>query len=601
MAVVPAIGLLLVGFISTYLAKEVKGHGVPQILEALALRGGRIRPRVGALGVLAPAITIGAGGSVGREGPIALIGAAFGSTLGQFLRLPDKYLSLLVACGAAGGIAATFNAPIAGAFFGLEVVLGSYAMGAVVPVFVSALIAVTVFTHFMGSDPVLAIPQLGLHHPIEILFMLILGVLGGLMGFAYTRGLYFAEDLFDHWSVPWWAKNVSGGLAVGILGLFIPQVLGVGYSTMHLAIMGRMALGGFLLLLITKYAATLLTIGAGGSGGVFAPSLFLGAMLGGLYGSLLHLIFPQLIGSSAVYAAVGMAGVFAGAAQAPFVAITILLEITGDYRLTAAVMAAAVISYIVYGSLYRDSMYTVRLTRRGIAILRGTDVRLEERLAVGTILARPPEALQATATVREATEALAASVAEAMAVLDEKNTFMGIVTLAGLRAAREEGSWEGEIRSLTTPVPTLFNDDSLDLAMRRLAVYDVPALAVLAKTSGELLGLLTTADLVKAYNTQTTRSLDLERRRRNLGTTGTTGGLFREVSVGPDSPLAGRPLREIPWPTEAVAVSVRRSGQTLVPHGETRLLAGDLVLLFGFSPALLELEKAFAPPLNSVS
>ena len=516
-ALSPAVGILLVGFISTYLAKEVKGHGVPQILEALALRGGRIRARVGILGVIAPAITIGSGGSVGREGPIALIGAAFGSTLGQFLKLSDKYISLLLAAGAAGGIAATFNAPIAGGFFGLEVVLGSYAMGAVVPVFISALIAVTVFTHFMGNAPVLAIPStIGPKHPLEIFLMLGLGVLGGLAGVAYTKGLYFSEDLFHRWAAPWWLKNVTGGLAVGILGLFVPRILGVGYPTMHLAVTGGFVLGGFLLLLLAKYVATLLTIGAGGSGGVFAPSLYLGSMLGGVYGSVIQWLLPSLGTNPAAYAAVGMAAVFAGAAQAPFVAITIILEMTGDYRLTASVMAAAVISYILYGSLARDSMYTVRLTRQGIAILRGTDVRLEERIALKSILDRLPEhTLPPTTKVGEAIERLTVSTKGAMPVLDEDQTFLGVVTLTGLRAAQDDGSEKEEIRSFVSPVPTLYADDSLDLAMRRLAVYDLPYLAVLAQNGG-FLGLLDSGDLVKAYNAQATRSLDLEQRRRPI-------------------------------------------------------------------------------------
>lgn len=595
-ALVPAVGLLLVGFISTYLAKEVKGHGVPQILEALAIRGGRIRPRVGVFGVLAPALTIGSGGSVGREGPIALIGAAFGSTLGQTLKLPDKFISLLVACGAAGGIAATFNAPIAGAFFGLEVVLGSYAMGAIVPVFISALTAVSVFTKIDGNALALAIPTLGLHSSLEIVFIFGLGIVGGLMGVAYTRGLYFSEDLFGNWSVPWWVKNVAGGLGVGVIGLFIPQILGVGYPTMHLAALGAMTLGGFFILLLAKYVATLVTIGAGGSGGVFAPSLYLGAMLGGVYGSVMHLLFPGIAANPAIYATVGMASVFAGAAQAPFVAITILLEMTGDYRLTVAVMAAAILSYIVYGSLNRDSMYTVKLTRKGIAILRGTDVRPTERITVGSTLHRPVESIRGETTLSEAFEALSASSAEVLPVLDAKNTFRGIVTLANLRVAVSEGTSDQPIASLITLVPTIWDEDSLDLAMRRLGVYDIPALGVLSRSTGEFRGLLRREDLLKTYNAQVLHSLDLEKRARELSTSISEEGLFREFLVTENSPWVGRTLSEIEWPSEVTVVSIHRAREILVPHGTSRLLPGDRLLVFGYpAQAVEDLKKKLNP------
>ncbi len=594
-ATFPAIGLLLVGLISTYLAREVKGHGVPQILEAVAVRGGYIRKRVGVLGVLAPALTIGSGGSVGREGPIALIGASFGSIFGQFLRLPDKYKVLLVACGAAGGIAATFNAPIAGAFFGLEIVLGSYAMGAVVPVFIAALMGVTVFNHFEGGGPVLAIPAVGLHNPIEIFFMFGLGILGGLLGVAYTWGLYFSEDVFDHWRVPWWVKNVSGGLALGILGLFLPQILGVGYSTMHLAVLGKYALAFFFLLLVAKYLATILTIGAGGSGGVFAPSLYLGAMMGGFYGSVLHTVFPQLVTSPGIYAAVGMAAVFAGAAQAPFVAITIILEMTGNYGLTTAVMGAVIISYIVYGSLMRDSMYTVRLTRKGISILRGTDVRPTDRITVKSVLKRQVETVNEQTTVRETLEILTNSSVDLIAVVNQESVFQGAVSLVGLREAIDQGTEDGPISKLITRLPRIAANQSLDMAMRKMAINDVTALAVFSSETGDFLGILNNEDVLKAYNALAVRSFDLEKRieqfgKQNAGRT----GRFKEFHVSVLSPWKDKQISELPWPSEAVIVSILRGNQTIIPRGNTQMQADDQVLVYGYPEEILkELDVKF--------
>ncbi|MCY0876310.1 MAG: chloride channel protein, partial [Firmicutes bacterium] len=401
-ALIPAVGLTIVGLITHYFAKEVKGHGVPQILESLALRGGKIRPRVAFFGILAPAITIGAGGSVGREGPIALIGGAFGSIVGQALRLSDKYTSLLLACGSAAGIAATFNAPIAGGFFGLEVILGSYSMGAIMPVFLSAVTGATVFDAIMGSQPPLQTAPYHVMHPIALLFMIVLGALAGFLGLAYSRGLTWIEDVFNAWRVPFWVKTSLGGLLVGAIGLAFPQVLGVGYPSIHAALSGQLAIGLLLVLFLTKYIATLTTVGSGGSGGVFAPSLFLGSVVGAAFGEGLRKLLPGLVPHPQIYAIAGMGAIFAAAAQAPFVAITILLEVTGDYQLTPVVMAACVTAYVVHGVLSRDSMYTVKLARRGIRILSGNEVRPTERILVRTAMEPLDTSLELADTVEKA-------------------------------------------------------------------------------------------------------------------------------------------------------------------------------------------------------
>jgi hypothetical protein len=282
------------------------------------------------------------------------------------LRLDETYTSLLVACGAAAGIAATFNAPIAGALFGLEVVLGSYAMGALVPVFLAAVTGTVLFRALEGTALAIPTPPYAFPHGVAVVALLPLGLFGGLVALAYSRGLYAVEERFEAWRVPWPVKAVAGGVVVGLLGIALPGVLGVGYGSMQVAVRGGFGLGLLAALLAGKYVATLLTIGAGGSGGVFAPSLFLGTMLGGAFGQALAHLFPGFAGPPALYAVAGMGVVFAGAAQAPLTAVVIILEMTGDYTLTVGVAAACVVSYLVHGLLARDSMYTVRLSRRGI-------------------------------------------------------------------------------------------------------------------------------------------------------------------------------------------------------------------------------------------
>lgn len=597
--VTPAIGLLAVSMITRYAAREVKGHGVPQILESIALRGGRIRPRVGIFGILAPAITIGSGGSVGREGPIALIGAAFGSSLGQVMRLSEKYVSLLVACGAAAGIGATFNAPIAGGLFGLEVVLGSYAMGALVPVFLASVVGTSVFTLIMGNKASLPTPPVYFQHPTGILLMMVLGLLAGALGLAYTRGLNFAEDLFDGWRVPFWVPAVVGGLGVGILGVLWPEVRGVGYGTMHVAAAGQLAAGMFLILLVAKFVATLGTVGAGGSGGVFAPSLYLGLMLSGAFGSLVHQLFPASTSPAAVYGIAGMGAVFAAAAQAPLTAMVIILEMTGDYHLTMGVIAACAISYLFYGSLARDSMYTVKLARRGIQILRGSEVRPLQRVQISEALVPLPARLHLDDTVEEAYRLMTDREVSTLLVFDDDEQLVGVVderTVFQAIGARQH--LEPVSTILSEHVRTISADSTLDDAMRRFGIYQVDMLPVRAARGNEIVGVVTRQAVLRTYYTQTVLSLETSAKIELLSSTAPEDGGFREVMVEPGSAWDGHSVKELAptLPKELVLVSLRRLEKVIVPHGDTLVQAHDRLLFYGAPVQALDLVEAYVRP-----
>lgn len=600
-AFIPAIGLLIVGIISNYFAKEVKGHGVPQILEALALRGGKINPKVSFFGILAPAITIGAGGSVGQEGPIALIGASFGSVVGQLLKLPEKYITLFLACGASAGIAATFNAPIAGAFFGLEVVLGSYSMGTIVPVFISAITGTVIFTSLMGTETILATPNYTLSHPTEVLVMILLGVIAGFFGLVYTRGLTFVEEIFDGWSIPFWVKAIIGGTAVGSIGLFFPQVLGVGYSTMEEVLLGNIPLISIILLLLFKYLATLLTIGAGGSGGVFAPSLYLGVMLGGIYGSLADKLFPSFIANPWMYCIIGMGAIFAASAQAPLTASTIILEITGDYQIAVGVMAACAISYLIHGSLIRDSMYTVKLTKRGIEILRGTDIRTTERIPVKAAMEPLKYFVYDDDSIQKATRLLMNSKADLLVVLNKNKEMVGILTHSNLRGANELQN----INDVTVKVKDVVQrnvksitvNDNLEDAMRLFSFFNVKTLPVVHPDNFKrVVGILTHADVINAYSTRTLHSMEATSKISALtDKNAKQNGGFRSFILSESSPVVGKPLCDIELPEECVLVSIMRKDEVIVPHGNTVLQPYDTLLVFAV-PArkLTGLNKIFA-------
>ncbi|MGD2057935.1 MAG: chloride channel protein, partial [Anaerolineales bacterium] len=331
---VPAIGGLIVGLLIYNFAQEAKGHGVPEVMEAVALRGGRIRPIVALVKVLASSINIGTGGSVGREGPIAQIGSALGSTVGQLFNLSDERIRNLVACGAAAGIAATFNAPIAGVIFSLEIILGEFSVRYFSTVVISAVAASTIGQAVFGNVPAFPVTTLySIVSPWEFMLYPVLGILAAFLGVIFVRSLYWSEDVFDAWKfVPEWLKPGIGGALLGVLALGypivtklswerMPHIFNVGYDVIESALSNELLLGAVLVLLVLKLIATDLTLGSGGSGGIFAPSLFMGAMLGTAFGLAANIMLPDITASPGAYALVGMAAVFAASAHAPITAV----------------------------------------------------------------------------------------------------------------------------------------------------------------------------------------------------------------------------------------------------------------------------------------
>ena len=346
--VIPVLGGLLYGPLIYRFAREARGHGVPEVMIAVAESGGRIRPQVSAVKAVASAVCIGVGGSVGREGPIVQIGSALASSLGQWVKMPENRLRILVACGAAGGIAATFNAPITGVFFGVEIILREFSIDALFTVMLAAMIADITAIPFLGDKPFLSgfPPGIVLHHARNYLLVAVLAVVAALMGLAFKSVLYKTEDLCDRmWQGrPEWARPAAGGIALGLLLLAIPQMYGVGYPVMYKATAGQYALWFLILLAFAKIAACSLTIGIGGSGGVFAPSLFIGVTSGMAYGEIVHHLFGAGAGQPALYAVVAMGAVFASAARAPLTSLASVVEMTGDFALTLPVMLAVAIA-----------------------------------------------------------------------------------------------------------------------------------------------------------------------------------------------------------------------------------------------------------------
>ena len=365
LVLLPALGGLLVGPIVQRFAREAKGHGVPEVMTALATRGGVIRKRVVTVKVIASSLTIGFGGAAGREGPMVQIGSAIGSAIGGWTRLSRSNVRTLVTCGAAGGIAATFNAPIAAAIFSMEVLIGRVHTDFLL-VLLTSLSSCMIARYFLGNFPAFMAPTYDLVSPGELPLYFLMGTLIGGAAIGYIRLLYWSEDVFGAWKFPDYLKPAVGGLLVGLILRFFPQIYGAGFPAIESALWVRFSWELLLALFVAEMVANCATLGSGGSGGVFAPSLYMGAMLGGAFGSVVHGIFPEWTAGSGAYAMVGMAAFFAANAKAPTTSILILFEMTNDYRIMLPLMAAVVGSVYVSHRMSPFSIYTLKLQRRGI-------------------------------------------------------------------------------------------------------------------------------------------------------------------------------------------------------------------------------------------
>ncbi len=504
--IAPVVGGLLYGPLVARFAPEARGHGVPEVMFAVAEHGGRIRPRVPIVKALASALCIGSGGSVGREGPIVQIGSALGSAIGQVTRMDEPRLRLLVACGAAGGISATFNAPIAGVFFALEVILRDFETRSFGVVVLSSVTAAAIARAVFGSATFLDLPRFTLVSPVEFGLYALLGALAGAAGVLFIRVLYGSEDLADRlWPGPAWARPAAGGVLLGLLLLALPQMYGVGYPVLSRAVEGHYVIAFVLLLLVAKIVATSLTIAIGGSGGVFAPSLFMGAMLGSAFGQIAHHAFPGVTAPSGAYALVGMGAVFAGSARAPITAVIIVFELTGEYSVVLPLMFAIVLAAGVSRRLSDDTIYTLKLRRRGIAIDRPRVVSVMRTVPVAAAMQALPEPLRGDATLAVVIDRLTES-GDALPVVDEHGELLGIVGPADVEERTIDYADDGATAaSLAHTARELRADDTLERAVRALALSDDPGLPVLAPVGRSIVGWINHRDILRAYHDERQR------------------------------------------------------------------------------------------------
>ncbi len=619
---VPVAGALLVGPLIAWFAREAKGHGVPEVMQALVLRGGRIRPRVALAKIVASALCIGTGGSAGREGPIVQVGSALGSTMGQLLHLSDERIRNLVSCGAAAGIAATFNAPIAGVAFAIEVLMSELQVRMFGNVVIAAVSASIVSQIFLGARPAFTVPTYTMHSPLSILFYLVLGLVAALVGIMFIRMLGWFEDLFDDWKFPLALKPAVGALLLGLLGFGylhlpgigfqsitefrlemplienIPHVYGAGFTFIEEALQGRVDFWLLALLVFLKPLATSFTLGSGNSGGVFAPSLFIGAMLGGAMGTLFSAWQPELAGPSGAYALVGMAAVFAACARAPLTAMLIVFEMSNDYSLILPLMITAVMASYLAQHLYPDSIYTIKLTRRGIRFAQGRDMDIMQGVMVGEVMNRNPVTIRRDQTLAELYQRFQETNFLGFPVLDEEGLLWGIVTLQDMEKTLSQSAINLRglrVDDVAVPDPvTVSPDEPIWAAIQKMAPRDLARLPVVSRgEKRKLLGLISRSDILRAYDVGIVRKQRGQLLESHVTLRRQEYNGFREFRLRKGQRAVGALLRDLDLPEAVNVVSVERNGMVLIPRGGTRFEDGDIVTVFGRKDSLRQAQEVF--------
>ena len=580
---VPTLGGLAVGLVALLRSRDAQGHGVPEVIESVALGNGKFRWQTALVKSVSSALTIGSGGSVGREGPIVHIGASLGSVLGQLLKVPPDRLPTLAGCGVAGGIAAVFNAPIAGAFFALEVVIGNFAMPAFGPVMLSSVLATVVSRAYFGDHPAFVVPAYTLLSSWELLFYIGLGIVCGLGGLAFMFSLDRLEKSAENIPLPQTLKPALGGFLVGCLILMAPHVYGTGHGTMDSIVRGGLEWWYLLLLFPIKIAATSLTLASGGSGGLFLPALYLGAILGSLCGISVGAIFPTIAGPSGGYALVGMAAFLAGVVHCPITAFLLLFEITTAYDIILPLMVSCTVSTVVAKLFREESIYTLQLLRRGIDIRR-REQTLMQGFTVGQVMRPEPPTFREGVPFPTVMNHFLASTLPLSFVIDEDRHLLGIISIHDVKALLQDDNLTPLVVAvdLARPPDTVITaQETLVRCLEKFSQSEQEYLPVLSAEQ-HLEGVISRSDVLNLYNREILRNEYLGVSLRSEALTETVHEQVHlpheyTVEIVPVPPaLIGRTLGEsqLRRRFNVTAIALRRGGF----HGPDELPDPDIPL-----------------------
>ncbi|MDP3480418.1 MAG: chloride channel protein [Desulfoprunum sp.] len=507
---IPLTGAILLIPLSLLFPGEVNGYGFTKFLRKVNLEDGIIRARTIVLKIIATALTIGTGNSAGVEGPIAQIGGAMGSQVGQFFRVSGNRMKVYIAAGCAGGIAGMFNAPIAGVFFAAEIVLlGTYEISSFAALVIASAMSTAVTRSYYGMASAFQIPQYSVvNRLVEIPLYGLMAVLIGFAAVLYIRTFYLVRDKYRDLPIHPQLKPLTGALCIGLVGMFFPQVMGDGYSYMKEVLDGGGVALVMLALVFLKILATSITLGSGGAGGVFAPSLFIGAMIGGTFGSVVHKLLPTLTAGAGAYATVGIGAFLAASTHAPMTAIFLLFEMTGNYQIIIPIMLTSIIGTVVAKKFCEDSIDTVDFTREGIDIHEGREVAIMKSLKVGAAITDDVDFISEEANIKQLLDIFSMGRGGFyFPVIDDSGRMTGIVSLQDVKNILHRDEKERIAYKVggvcNRNVLMLTPDDSLYTAMQLFDIKGIEEIPVVESLEERwVVGMLKRRDALDVYNRQ---------------------------------------------------------------------------------------------------
>ncbi len=524
MIFVPAIGGLIIGLMARYGTPLVRGHGIPEAMEAVLLKGSRIHPKVAILKPISAAISIGSGQPFGAEGPIIQTGAAMGSILGQLLHTTTAERKVLLACGSAAGLAATFGTPIAAVIFAIELLLFEFRTRSFIPLVIASTIATAIHIVLLGSAPVFSIGAANFGNPLNLVFFMLLGVLCGGTASLLTRALYRIEDLFHHLPISTYLWPAIGGLFVGVVGYVVPHfiypgvdVFGPGYHIIGNILQSDYAIGFLLVLIVSKGAVWLVALGSGTSGGVLAPVFMIGAALGAVFGLVMQQLFPGMDAAPAAFAMAGMAAVFGSSTRATFASIVFAFEMTQSYEAILPVMLASVVADVVVARLMRTSILTEQLRRSGVLISHEYEADVLEMISVRNVMTEDAVTIPASMTVEALIERInqrdpRLTRHQALLIVDEEDQLCGIITRGDIVKAIEAGLHQATVLDAgTRELSVAYEDESVREALTRMLTIGVGRMPVVRRgDEGKVTGYLSRGNIMSAYLKQLQEETHIE-------------------------------------------------------------------------------------------
>lgn len=607
---------LLIGLLTRFFLTPDKYHGVSNLIVATAVGGGKLRFREMPIKAVASAFSLGAGASLGPEDPSVQIGANWGSFVGTFLRLPEVNVRLMVAAGTASAVAAAFNAPIAGVFFAIEVILvGELAVTSSAVVMLASVMSAAVAHALRGTNPILGNLTYELGSPLELPLFMILGIILGGVCWVTIRWYDRISQILHRVPLPVPLLTCLVGVVVGGIGRWMPEILGVGEHLMHAVVNGEVnySMAFLVILAIVKLLTVGLSKGGGFVGGIFAPTLFVGIMLGNAYGQAIDYALPPSIETHPnLYAIAGMAGLLAGVVQAPITAILLVFELTNDYLLILPIMMTSIVCVFTLRLLKMVGFYHLPLVRDGLNITADHDIDVMQGIRVKDAMASPPFTIVRTAKLSTLRESFRDQRVHALCVLREDGMLYGVVTLGDLQRYFDQvqtlpnadhvlkTSIVGDICSRNPH--TVYSDEELGQAIRLMAQHQVGRLPVLDRFNNRLVGVITRHMLVNTYNDALSRKLEEQHTADRVRLTNLTGAQVMEFHIDKHSPIAWKHIADVDWHPESVVASIQRNGKLLVPRGSSMLRVGDTLTIIADPRSHEALERLFVstPPTPSI-